>query len=384
VAEGAGLLNRYTVKSRIGGSNPPLSAIRFFSLFMAREVFDFGYGKWNQQMRYIVLFFLFILGMAENMVCANVTDKPSAAETLQNLTLRGLSPEAQNEKATRAEQQKAIDIARQEALSTISYLRVDATTKLQEVNIAQLEVQRLKKEFLYAKNLDARDPWREFRGQKKFVMSLGAGVVQFRGQVQDVTTNGIRILGQMGDATSVEYFVVNFPFPLEPGENVDPTKIYVAFAAGTLTYETDDGYLKTVPKLDYGKPCAKPKDADVVELAAQKLTPEEQAELKAAELDATQKMDVAATAQKRLLDFQNRADAEWKTALDKLHQDQEALLKQTREQADKGDAAALRRMGERYRDGDGVEKNFVKAAEFFRKFDAAAKPVENPPARSVP
>ena len=27
VAEGDGLLNRYTVKSRIGGSNPPLSAI---------------------------------------------------------------------------------------------------------------------------------------------------------------------------------------------------------------------------------------------------------------------------------------------------------------------------------------------------------------------
>jgi hypothetical protein len=26
VAEGDGLLNRYTVKSRIGGSNPPLSA----------------------------------------------------------------------------------------------------------------------------------------------------------------------------------------------------------------------------------------------------------------------------------------------------------------------------------------------------------------------
>jgi hypothetical protein len=27
VAEGDGLLNRYTAKSRIGGSNPPLSAI---------------------------------------------------------------------------------------------------------------------------------------------------------------------------------------------------------------------------------------------------------------------------------------------------------------------------------------------------------------------
>ena len=30
VAEGDGLLNRYTVKSRIGGSNPPLSAILTF------------------------------------------------------------------------------------------------------------------------------------------------------------------------------------------------------------------------------------------------------------------------------------------------------------------------------------------------------------------
>ena len=29
VAEGGGLLNRYTVKSCIGGSNPPLSASHF-------------------------------------------------------------------------------------------------------------------------------------------------------------------------------------------------------------------------------------------------------------------------------------------------------------------------------------------------------------------
>ena len=34
MAEGAGLLNRYTVKSRIGGSNPPLSATLIFNGFM--------------------------------------------------------------------------------------------------------------------------------------------------------------------------------------------------------------------------------------------------------------------------------------------------------------------------------------------------------------
>ncbi len=30
MAEGGGLLNRYRIKSSIGGSNPPLSAIYFF------------------------------------------------------------------------------------------------------------------------------------------------------------------------------------------------------------------------------------------------------------------------------------------------------------------------------------------------------------------
>ena len=34
MAEGDGLLNRYTVKSRIGGSNPPLSAIFYKGIVM--------------------------------------------------------------------------------------------------------------------------------------------------------------------------------------------------------------------------------------------------------------------------------------------------------------------------------------------------------------
>ena len=34
VAEGDGLLNRYTAKSRIGGSNPPLSAIFYKGIVM--------------------------------------------------------------------------------------------------------------------------------------------------------------------------------------------------------------------------------------------------------------------------------------------------------------------------------------------------------------
>lgn len=35
--------------------------------------------------------------------------------------------------------------------------------------------------------------------------------------------------------------------------------------------------------------------------------------------------------------------------------------------ADKGDAYGLMRMGERYRDGEGVEKDLAKAKEYFQK-----------------
>ena len=42
MAEGGGLLNRYTVKSRIGGSNPPLSAISIKPLILQPETHSRG------------------------------------------------------------------------------------------------------------------------------------------------------------------------------------------------------------------------------------------------------------------------------------------------------------------------------------------------------
>src|SRR6266705_2169218 len=45
VAEGGGLLNRYTVKSRIGGSNPPLSASFAKPLILQRFVHVLALSK---------------------------------------------------------------------------------------------------------------------------------------------------------------------------------------------------------------------------------------------------------------------------------------------------------------------------------------------------
>lgn len=51
----------------------------------------------------------------------------------------------------------------------------------------------------------------------------------------------------------------------------------------------------------------------------------------------------------------------------------ERALKYNQEQADKGDPFGLIRMGERYRDGDGVPKNLAKARDYFTKAIAAGE-----------
>jgi hypothetical protein len=329
------------------------------------------------------IFLTFLIGLAFGKFCAEADSQPGGDGFLNNSLPKDLSPQGQQEKATWTERQRAIDLARADAQVTLDYLQTDAAAKSQDAKIAQVQVDNLKKDLLYEKNLDPRDPWREIHGEKKFVMSLGTGIVQFRGQVQDATPNGLRISGQIGDETGVDYFVVNFPYQLEAGEKVDPTKIFVAFEDGVTTYETEEGYTRTIPKLNYGKPCARPQNADAIELAAKKLTPAEEAQIKSAELEAQTKSETAAAARKRLQESQDLADAEWKAAIEKLRQDQAAALSVTQGQAEKGDAAALRRMAERYRDGDGVEKNLARAADFFKKAEAAAKSQNNSAAGNV-
>jgi TPR repeat protein len=53
---------------------------------------------------------------------------------------------------------------------------------------------------------------------------------------------------------------------------------------------------------------------------------------------------------------------------------QEKVLKWHLEQAEKGDSFGLFRMGEHYRDGDGVPKDLSKAREYFTKAANAGSP----------
>lgn len=111
---------------------------------------------------------------------------------------------------------------------------------------------------------------------------------------------------------------------------------FLAIRSGNFQYTSADNSLHTIAAYDYGK-----------HYIALPPTPEQ------------------VTAQKKL-----QAEAKLKAA--ESAKDAEArALKANQNAAANGDSFGFLRMGERYRDGDGVEKDLSKAREFFEKSYAA-------------
>ena len=79
---------------------------------------------------------------------------------------------------------------------------------------------------------------------------------------------------------------------------------------------------------------------------------------------------------------QLRAAAEKAAAAKK--QTDAKVLKSNQELADKGDAYGLLRMGERYRDGDGVPKDLAKAKDYLTKAAAAGSPTADADLKNLP
>src|ERR1039457_3634956 len=197
----------------------------------------------------------------------------------------------------------------------------------------------------------------------RFIYTRTCSFVKFSGQILELAESGIRVFGQFGDSTQKEYFVVNFPYHFKAGESVDPTKIYMALEDGTFSYVSEDGYAKSLPKLNYGEPCVRPNNADTIEQSAQ------QSQVNAAEQNANYDDKIVTASQKLLQDANDEIAAVRKDAAEKMRLATEQALKYDMAYADKGNIDALRRMEERYRDGDGVEADTNKAAEYNKKYE---------------
>lgn len=207
----------------------------------------------------------------------------------------------------------------------------------------------------------SKDPWRQIGNTTN--LARGPGWVEFQGEVQSIVNNGVIMKGKYGQVLTVWtdpdysehlvqsiktesdkrehrsetvsdtsfqqhkiygddlFFVEGFPYPGRTGTGYEEL---MALDSDYYTYTNTLDQALTIHKLIYGKPCSKI------------WTPEELAEAKL------------------------KAGAKKQAVLDKV-------LKSNQESAGRGEPYGLMRMGERYRDGEGVEKDLAQARAYLQR-----------------
>jgi TPR repeat protein len=178
-------------------------------------------------------------------------------------------------------------------------------------------------------------PWREIDGVTQRVSVKWCA---FSGKILQTSTDGIRVDGEyhsidVGGGVSFvgTFFVKHYPY-----QQADETMVpdySAAMPCSVYTYTTVMGSSCNIESLDFGIPCGVP--ADII-AAEQRQQLEE------------------ATAEK------NNKTASLARA-----------LAANQSAAAQGDSYGLLRMGERYRDGEGVETNFLKARDYLARAAAA-------------
>jgi hypothetical protein len=195
-----------------------------------------------------------------------------------------------------------------------------------------------------------KDPWRHVNGTTNSTAS--PAWMQFQGQAQSLMPDGVVFRGKFGPVLAIHpttfyeggalrllygedyFFVKNFPYPADARQSYQQM---MGLPDGYYSYTSPSGQTLTIKSFNYGTPCAK------VETAEEKTAP-----------------------------------------VRKQQAINDKILKSNQDDADRGDAYGLLRMGQRYRDGEGVPRDLVKARDYLTRAvqagsDSAAKDLKNLP-----
>ena len=285
--------------------------------------------------------------------------------------------------------------------SQISALKEKAVELENQFSASEKESARLCAKQLF----QPKDPWRKLDG--KVCNAKDESWLQFTGTILEVRPNGLLIHGDFGPPLEKsygerDYFVDNFPvqtYPLADNETITAEMNMVAHLSEKasvcqFTNSTTSLHIHTVRRLDYGT---------VVTMASPELGQKWDAPLNASDTypeitrqlqDNRQKQltlgvklsqiesDCEKECQPIMAEYQakisdvpielarqarEKKDAQKQAVVDKV-------LKNNQDLADKGDPYGLLRMGERYRDGQGVPKDLAKAKEYLQKAVTAGSP----------
>lgn len=232
------------------------------------------------------------------------------------------------------------------------------------------------------------DPWRKVGG-KTVLVEADSRFIRSGGRILQNTGGGVLFLDFLGQ----NCFVKNYPYRYP-----DETMIsFSAIPSDSYSYTDVLGASRTVRSFDYCTPCQRPANANEIEAEALKITPIEELRIRKAgeqamaeiskaqlKLEAANKnkQDFLQKSMQQIEDEKNAIQNEKALKLQaiqneknlKIKSEQARILKNLQELADKGDTYGLLYMGERYRDGNGVPKDLVKARDYFMKSAAAGSP----------
>jgi len=284
----------------------------------------------------------------------------------------------------------------------------------------QLESQRGEAErvnaHLRAKQLfTPKDPWRSLDGH--VYNAKDENWLQFVGTILEVKPNGILVRGEFGPPLEAsfgerEFFVANFPielYPMADGEVFTSNMCLVAHlneksSIYQYTNTTIDLRVNTVRKLDYGRIVTSP-PPDLVQKWSNLVIVGDSNPALTTQIEDNQKLQNADETQlsffkdqlSKTLDMVNEdylAKVQEVPAIlakiAKTKQDekkrlvQDRVLKFNQDAADRGDAYGLLRMGERYRDAEGVPKDLTKSRAYFTKAIAAGSTSADAELKALP
>ena len=252
-------------------------------------------------------------------------------------------------------------------------------------------------------NYKPTDPWRVLDGKLSY--AKGDGWVEFTGEILEVKEYGILMHGNFGPPLETgygerDYFVAGFPHTVADGEKITTNMRFNAFFAENVTFTITNnnqinGGVHTVRGLQYGKVvspasnelAARPKDQslrvggshpeidkELADLLQQHISVQNQIAM--VDTDYAQKKEqIEANYDARIIQLRRDLDkSKQDVAIARSKAVQDKALKYNEEQAEKGNPVGLLRMGERYRDGDGVPKDLAKARVYLQKAADAGSP----------
>jgi hypothetical protein len=219
-----------------------------------------------------------------------------------------------------------------------------------KLNGGHASLEELRRRLAILQSEEGKNSLRVIEGVTNWVWNIG----EVGGKVLEVTSDGILL----NLYSSKDVWLTNYSKEVVDNQHIGCN----AKAIGIYSYNTVLGGIRTVQKYDCGVP---------VQLSGEFL--EEAIE----QLQASIATETIAIKDQLAADAMAKAEAKEKIkqkAAEAKKVAAEKILKLNQDQADKGDAYGLLRMGEHYRDGDGVEKNLTKAKAYFQKAVDAGSP----------